>query len=170
MLSNCDAGEDSGESLRQKEIKPVNPIGNQPWTIIERTDVFKLWCWRRLLRIPWTVRRSNQSILKEINPDWKDWCRSWNSILVTWYEELTHCKRSWNWERLRAGGEGGVRRWDGWMASVTQWSPVWVSSHSSVLAWRVPGMGKPCGLSSMGSHRVRHHWSDLAAAAAAARI
>ena len=134
----------------------------------QRTDAFELWCWRRLLRIPWTVRRSNQSILKEINPDWKDWCRSWNSnILVTWYEELTHCKRSWNWERLRAGGEGGVRRWDGWMASVTQWSRVWVSSHSSVLAWRVPGMGEPCGLPSMGSYRVRHDWSDLVAAAAA---
>ena len=55
-------------------------------------DAFELWCWRRLLRVPWTERRSNQSILKEINPNihWKDWCWSWSSnTLATWCEELT---------------------------------------------------------------------------------
>ena len=64
----------------------------------QRIDALGLWCWRRLLRVPWTARRSNQSILKEINPKyhWKDWCWSWNSnILATWCEELTHWKRSW---------------------------------------------------------------------------
>ena len=62
-----------------------------------------MWCWRRLLRIPWTTRRSNQSILKEINPEYhcKDWCWSWSSnTLATWCEELTHWKRPWCWGRL----------------------------------------------------------------------
>ena len=84
---------------------------------------FELWCLRRLLRAPWTARRSNQSILKEISLSvhWNDWCWSWNSnTLATWCEELTHLKRLWCWERLRAGGEGDDRGWDGWMASLTQ--------------------------------------------------
>ena len=69
----------------------------------QRTDAFELWCWRRLLRVPWTARRSNQSILKEISPDvlWKDWCYSWNcSTLATSCKELTHWKRIWCWEGL----------------------------------------------------------------------
>ena len=90
-------------------------------------------CWRRLLRIPWTARRSNQSIPKKISPEyhWKDWCWSWNSnTLATWCKELTHWKRPWCWERLRVGGEGDDRGWDGWMASPTQWTWVWVNSRS----------------------------------------
>ena len=60
---------------------------------------------------------------------WKDWCWSWNSnTLATWLEELTHFKRLWCWGRLRAGGEGDDRGWDGWMASPTQWTRVWVNS------------------------------------------
>ena len=69
--------------------------GCESWTIKKaehwRIDAFKLWCWRRLLRVPWTTRRSNQSILKEstLNIDWKDWCWSWSSnTLATWWEEL----------------------------------------------------------------------------------
>ena len=62
---------------------------------------------------------------------WKDWCWSWNSnTLATWCEELTHWKRPWCWERLRAGAEGEDRGWDGWMASPTQWTWVWVNSWS----------------------------------------
>ena len=90
-------------------------------------------CWRRLLRIPWTARRSNQSIPKKISPEyhWKDWCWSWNSnTLATWCNELTHWKRPWCWERLRVGEEGDDRGWDGWMASPTQWTWVWVNSRS----------------------------------------
>ena len=61
----------------------------------------------------------------------EDWCWSWNSnTMATWCEELTHLKRPWCWERLRAGGEGDDRGWDGWMASLTQWSWVWVNSGS----------------------------------------
>ena len=98
-----------------------------------RIDAFELWCWKRLLRVPWTAWRSNQSILKEIslNVLWKDWCWSWNSnTLATWCKELTHWKKPWCWERLRAGGEEDNRGWDGWMTSLSQWTWVWVSSGS----------------------------------------
>ena len=119
-----------------------------------RMDAFELWCWRRLLRVPWTARRSNQSILKEsvLTIHWKDWCWSWNSnTLATWCEELTLLKRHWSWERLKAG-EGDDRRFDHWMASPTQWTWVWVSSRSW---WWT---GKPGVLQSMGSQRVGHDW------------
>ena len=66
-----------------------------------------------------------------LNVHWKDWCWSWNSnTLATWWEELTHWKRPWCLERLKAGGEGDDRGWDGWMASPTQWTWVWASSGS----------------------------------------
>ena len=109
------------------------------WTIKKaecwKIHAFELCCWRRLLRVPWTARRFNQSVLKEISPEyswnihWKDWC--WNSYtLATWCEELTDWKRPWCWERLKAGEEGDDRGWDGWMASPTQWIWVWVNSES----------------------------------------
>ena len=98
-----------------------------------RIDAFKLWCWRRLLRVPWTARRSKQSILKEISPG----CSLEGLMLklklqslATWCEELTHWKRPWFWERLKAGGEGDYRGWDGWMASPTRWTWVWVNPGS----------------------------------------
>ena len=93
----------------------------------QRIDAFELWCWRRLLRVPWTARRSNQSILKEINTEihWMFRCWSWNSnTLPTYSKELTHLKTPWCWERVKAGGEVGDRGWDSWMASLTQWT--WV--------------------------------------------
>ena len=96
-------------------IFPVVIYGCESWTINKaerrRIAAFELWCWRRLLRVPWTARRSNQSILK-ISPgcSWKVWCWGWNSnTLATWWEELTHLKRLWCWERLSAGGEGDNR-------------------------------------------------------------
>ena len=82
---------------------------------------------------------------------WKDWCWSWSSnTLVTWCKEQTHWKRSWVWERLKAKGEGDNREWDGWMASLTQWTWIWANSGRQ---WRTeePGM-----LQSMASQRVRH--------------
>ena len=103
------------------------------WELSCMDDAFELWCWRRLLRVPWTARRSNQSTLEEVSPEYslKDWCWSWNSnILVTWWEELTHWKIPWCWERLKAGGEWKDRGWDGWMASLTRWTWVWASSGS----------------------------------------
>ena len=83
--------------------------------------VGNMWCEGRLLRVPWIARRSNQSILKEISPNihWKDWCWSWSSnTLAIRCEELTHWKRPWCWERLKAEGEGDNTGWDGWMASL----------------------------------------------------
>ena len=122
----------------------------------QRIDAFELWCWRRLLIVPWTARRSNQSMLRRsiLGVHWKDWCWSWNSnTLATWCEELTHWKRPWCWKRLKAGGEGDDRGWDGWMASPTQWTWVWVNSGSW---WWT---GRPSVLQSMGSQRVRHDWA-----------
>ena len=83
----------------------------------------------------------NQSVLKEISPGyWKDWCWTWDSnTLATWCEELTHWKRPWCWEGLGAGGEGDDRGWDGWMASLTWWTFVWVNSGSWWWTGR-PGM------------------------------
>ena len=116
-------------------VFPVVMYGCESWTVKKaerrRIDAFELWCWRRLLRVPWTTRRFNQSILKEISVHWKDWCWSWNSnTLATWCKELTQLKRPWCWERLRAGREGDDRGWDGWMASLTRWTWVWVDSGS----------------------------------------
>ena len=131
--------------------------GCESWTIKKtecwRIDAFELWCWRRLLRVPWTARRSNQSILRRsvLDVHWKDWCWSWNSnTLATWCEELTHLRRPWCWERLRAGEEGDDRGWDGWMASPTQWVWVWVDSGS----WWWTGRTRV--LQFMGSQRVGH--------------
>ena len=97
-------------------VFPVVMYGYESWTVKKaecwRTDAFELWCQRRLLGVPWTSRRSNQSTLKEISPGvhWKDWCSSWNSsTLVTSCKELTHWKRPWCCEGLGVGREGDDR-------------------------------------------------------------
>ena len=138
-------------------VFPVVMYGCEIWTIKKaehrRIDAFELWCWRRLLRVPWTARRSNQSILKEIIPCvyWKDWYWSWNcNTFATWWEELIHWKRPWCWEGLREGGEGDNRGWDGW---VMRWTWVWVGSDSW---WWT---GRPGMLWFMGSQRFRHDWA-----------
>ena len=97
-------------------LVPGSIKGAEHW----RIDVFELRSWRRLLRVPWSTRRSNQSILKEINPDihWKDYCWSSNT-LAAWCEEPTHWKRPWCWERLKAGGEGVNRGSDKWLDGIT---------------------------------------------------
>ena len=117
-------------------VFPVVIYGCESWTIKKvecwRIDAFELWCWGRFLRVPWIARRSNQSILggrSVLVVHWKDWFWSWSSnTLATWCEELTHLKRPWCWERMRAGGEGEGRGWDDWMASPTRWTWVWVDS------------------------------------------
>ena len=141
-------------------VFPVVMDECESWTIKkaehQRIYAFELWCWRWLLRVPWTARRSNQSILKKISPEysWKDWCSSWNSnTLATWLEELTHLKRPWCWERLKVGGEGDDRGRDGCMTSHTQWTWVWVKSRSW---WWT---GRPGVRQFMGSQRVGQDWA-----------
>ena len=84
---------------------------------------------------------------------WKEWCSSWSSsTLATSCEELTHWKRLWCLEGLGAGGEGDDRGWDGWMASLTRWTWVWVNSG------RWWWTGRPGVLRFIGSQRVGHDW------------
>ena len=89
-----------------------------------------------------------------LNIHWKDWCWSWNANTVaTWWGGLTHLKRPWCWERLKVGGEGDDRGWDGWMASPTEWTCVWVNSGNW---WWI---GRRGVLRFMGSQRVGHIWA-----------
>ena len=132
--------------------------GCESWTLKkaehQRIDAFELWCWRRLLSVPWTARRSNQSILKEISPG----CSLEGMMLklkLQYFghiEELTHWKRLWFWEGLGTGGEGDDRGWDGWMASLTRWMWVWVNSG------RWWWTGRPGVLQFMGWQRVGDDW------------
>ena len=134
-------------------VFPVVMYACKSWTIKKaehwRINAFKLWCWRRLLRISWTARRSHQSILKEISPEYsleglmlKLKLQYFGHLMQK--KNLTHLKRPWCWERLRVGGEGDDRGWDGWMdMNLSQlWSWWWT--------------GKPGVLQSMGSQRVGH--------------
>ena len=140
-------------------VFPVVMYGYERWTVkkgeCRRIDAFELWCWRILLRVPWTAKRSNQSILKEISPG----CSLEGLILklkLQYFGHLmwrVHWKRLWCWEGLGAGEEGDDRGWDGWMASPTRWTWVWVNSGSW---WWT---GRPGVLQFMGSHRVGHDWA-----------
>ena len=135
-------------------VSPVIMYGCESWTVkkaeCQRIDAFELWCWRRLQGDPTSPfwRRSALGV------HCKDWCWCWNSnTLATSCEELTHWKRLWCWEGLGAGGEGEDRGWDGWMASLTRWTWMWVNSRSW---WWT---GRPGVLRFMGSQRVRHDWA-----------
>ena len=100
-------------------VFPVVMYGCESWTIKKaehrKIDAFELWCWRKLLRVSWTARTSNQSILNEISPEYSlegPMLKLKIQYLATWFEELTHWKRPWFWETLKAGGEGdGCHHW-----------------------------------------------------------
>ena len=138
-------------------VFPVVMYGCESWTIKKaehwRIYAFELWCWRRVLRVPLTARISNQCILKEISPE----CSLEGLMLKLKLQHLghlmlrAHLKRPWCWERLKAGGKG-TKGWDGWMASSTQWTWVWVNSRSW---WWT---GRPGVLQITGSQSVRHNW------------
>ena len=146
-------------------VFPVVMYGCESWTVKKaerrRIDALELWYWRRLLRVPWTARRSNQSILKEISPG-----ISLEGLMLklklqnfgNLWEDLTHWKRLWCWEGLWAGGEGDDQGWDGWMESLTRWTWVWVNSGSW---WWT---GRPGVLRFMGSRKVGHaeqlNWTE----------
>ena len=146
--------------LVQAMVFPVVMYGCESWTIKKaehwRIDAFELWCWWRLLRVPCCAGRSNQSILKELSPEY-----SLEGLMLKlklqYFGHLMwrtdSLKRPWCWERLKVGREGDDRGWDGWMASLTQWTWVWVSSASW---WWT---GRPGVLQSMGLQRVRHDWA-----------
>ena len=143
-------------------VFPVVMYGCESWTVKKaeswRTDPFELWCWRRLLRVLWTARRSNQSILKEISPGY-----SLEGLMLKlklqYFGHLMQRIDSLE-KTLMLGGIGGGRRrgrhdrgWDGWMASSIQWTWVWVNSGSW---WWT---GRPGVLQFMGSQRVGHDWA-----------
>ena len=134
MLQSRDINLPTKVCIVKAMIFPVVMCRCESWTIkkaeYRRTDAFKLWCWRRLLRVPWTTRKSNQSTLREINPEYSlgGLCWSWSSnILVTWYKQLTHWKRPCCWQILKAKGEEGSRGWEVWMSSPIQWTWTWVN-------------------------------------------
>ena len=131
----------------------------ESWTIkqaeCQRIGSFELWCWRRLLRVPWTARRWNQSILESQFWMFIGRTDANTEAPILWPAHVKSRligKRSWCWERLKAGGEGEDRGWDGWMASLTQWTWVWANSGQ----WRMTG--KPGMLQSMGLQRVGCDW------------
>ena len=141
-------------------VFPVVMYGCESWTIKKaehwRIDAFELWCWRRLLRVPWTARRSNQSILKEINPG----IYLEGMMLKLKLQYFGHLM--WRADSLKKtlmlGGIGGRRRgddrgWDGWMASLTRWMWIWVNSGSW---WWT---GRPGVLWFIKSQRVGHDWA-----------
>ena len=147
------------KGLFKAMVFPVVMYECESWTIKKaecwRVDAFELWFWRGLLRVPWTAGGSNQSILKEISPEYSlvGLMLYWNSsTLATWCEELTHWKSPWCWKWLKMGRQVDDKGWDGWTASPTQWTWVWAGSGS----WCWTGK---CGmLQSMGLQRVRHDW------------
>ena len=130
------------------------------WTVKKaerrRIDAFELWCWRRLLRVPWTERRSNQSILKEISPGYS----LEGMMLKLKLQYFGHLmwradslEKTLMLGKIEDRGEGDDQGWDGWMASLTQWTWVWVNSRS--WSWT----GRPGMLRFMGSQRVGHDWA-----------
>ena len=141
-------------------VFPIVIYGWESWTIKKtehwRIDAFELFCWRRLLRVPWTARKSNQSILKEISPR----CPLKGLMLKLKLQYFGHLvrradsffqMRPWCWERLKVG-EGDDRGWDGWMSSPTQCTWIWVSSGSW---WQTVNLAY---CSPWGSQRVGHDW------------
>ena len=141
-------------------VFPVVMYGCESWTVKkaehQKIDGFELWCCRRLLRVPWTARRSNQSILNEISHGY-----SLEGLMLKLklqyfghlMQRVDSLERPWCWEGLGTGGKGGGRGWDGWMASPTQWAWVWVNSGSW---WWT---GRPGRLRFTGSQRVEHDWA-----------
>ena len=151
VMTNLDSIFKSGDitlptkvHLVKAMVSPVVRYGCESGTIKKaecpKIDAFELWCWRRLLRVPWTARRSNQSILKE-TLIWRADAEAETPIL--WPPDVKNWP--WCWERLRAGGKGDNRGWDGWMASPTQWT--WFSVGSESWRWT----GRPGMLQSMES-------------------
>ena len=139
-------------------VFPVVMYARESWTIKKaehrRTDAFELWCWRRLLRVPWTARWSNQSVLTEINPEYS--LQGLMLMLKLQYSGYLMWRADSVEKTLMLGKIEGKRRrgdrgWHGWMASSAKWTWVWASS---VRWWRTRKPGMP---QSMGSK----NWKQL---------
>ena len=160
MLKSRDITLPTKVRLVKAMVFPVVMYGCESWTIkkaeCQRIAAFELWCWGRLLRVPWTARRSNQSILKDksvLGVHWKEWCWSWNSnTLATWCEADSF-EKTLMLGKIEGRKKGDDRGWDGWMASPTQWTWVWVDSRSW---WWT---GRPGMLRFVGSQRVGRDWA-----------
>ena len=142
------------------EKKTRSDVPKRDWPRISQNlwiRSVELWCWRRLLRVPWTARRSNQSILKEISPEYSSeglMLRMKLQYFGHLMRRVSSLENTLMLGELKAGGERDDRGWDGWMASPVQWTWVWTDSRRW---WRT---GKPHVLQSVGSQRVRCDWSD----------
>ena len=136
-------------------VFPVVMYGCESWTVKEaecqRINAFELWCWRRLLRVPWTARKSNQSILKEINPKY-----SLEGLMLKlqyfgyFMQGADSFEKTLILGKTEAKGEGGGRGWHGWMASLTQWAWIWTNSGRQ---WWTKESGM---LQSTREQRVKH--------------
>ena len=139
-------------------VFPVVMYGCESWTIKkaehQRIDAFEVWCWRRLLRVPWTARRSNQSILKEINPEYSlEWLMLKLKLWPPYVKGQLIRKHPDSGKDWRQKEKGTTEGWDTWMASLTGWTWVWASSGR----WWI--RRKPGVLQSMGLQRVGHSWA-----------
>ena len=136
----------------------VNGCENWTWTEHQRTGAFELWCWRKLLRVPWIARRSNQLVLKEISPEYSLEGQMLKLKLQYFghvMQKTDTLEKTLMLGSLKARGEGDDRGWYGWTASLIQWTWVWANSRRW---WRTE---KPGMLQSTGPQRVgRGH--DLA--------
>ena len=146
--------------LVKATVFPVVRYGCESWTVkkaeCRRIDAFELWCWRRLLRVPWTARRSNQSILKETSSG----CSLEGLMLklkLQYFgylmQRIDALEKTLMLGKVEGRRRGDNRGWDGWMASPMQWTWFWVGFGSW---WCI---GKPGVLQSMGSRRVGHDWA-----------
>ena len=160
LLKSWDTTLPTKVHLVKAMVFPVVLYGCESWTRkkaeCQRVDAFELWCWRRLLRVPWTARRSNQSILKEISPEY-----SLEGLMLKlklqyfghlmW--RMDSFEKTLMLGKIEGGRKRGHRGWDGWMASLTQWTWVWVNSMNW---WWT---GRPGVLQSMRLQRVGHNWA-----------
>ena len=159
ILKNRDITLPTKVHLVKAMVFPVVMYGCESWTIKKaehrRIDAFELWCWRRLLRVPWTAGRSNQSILKEVSPG----CSLEGLMLKLKLQYWPPDEKNWLiWKDPDAGKdwrqeEKGTTWLGGWMASPTWWTWVWVNSGSW---WWT---GRPGMLHCMGLERVGHDWA-----------
>ena len=133
-------------------VFPVVMYECERWTVKkvewQRIDAFELWCWKRPLRVPWTARRLNQSILKEIIPEYS---LEGLTLKLQYFGHLMW--RANSLDKIAGRRRKGAMGWDGWMASLTQWTWVFANSKRQWRTW------KPSMLQSMGWHTVGHDWA-----------